>query len=92
MLSLPDFRVRQRDYLLEIARAITQELDLDKLLKRILIPFLHRQNKSGVMFSRLMVEALGVGRVDFQGYDDRHRFVCRRFQLLQNIRLDIGRC
>ena len=29
---LPDFRVRQRDYLLEIARALTQELDLDKLL------------------------------------------------------------
>lgn len=36
MLSLPDYRVRQRDYLLEIARAITQELDLDLLLKRIL--------------------------------------------------------
>ncbi len=33
---LPDFRVRQRDYLLEIARAITQELELDSLLKRIL--------------------------------------------------------
>ena len=33
---LPDFRVRQRDYLLEISRAITQELDLDKLLARIL--------------------------------------------------------
>jgi PAS domain S-box-containing protein len=33
---LPDFRIRQRDYLLEIARAITQELDLDKLLSRIL--------------------------------------------------------
>jgi PAS domain S-box-containing protein len=33
---LPDFRVRQRDYLLEIARAITQELDLEKLLARIL--------------------------------------------------------
>lgn len=33
---LPDFRVRQRDYLLEIGRAITQELDLDKLLARIL--------------------------------------------------------
>jgi PAS domain S-box-containing protein len=33
---LPDFRVRQRDYLLEIARALTQELDLDKLLSRIL--------------------------------------------------------
>jgi PAS domain S-box-containing protein len=32
---LPDFRTRQRDYLLEIARAITQELDLDKLLERI---------------------------------------------------------
>jgi signal transduction histidine kinase len=33
---LPDFRVRQRDYLLEIARAITQELNLETLLKRIL--------------------------------------------------------
>jgi PAS domain S-box-containing protein len=32
---LPDFRVRQRDYLLEISRAITRELDLDKLLARI---------------------------------------------------------
>lgn len=33
---LPDFRVRQRDYLLEISRAITQELDLSKVLARIL--------------------------------------------------------
>jgi len=33
---LPDFRVRQRDYLLEISRALTQELDLEKLLTRIL--------------------------------------------------------
>jgi signal transduction histidine kinase len=31
---LPDLRVRQRDYLLEISRAITQELDLDKVLAR----------------------------------------------------------
>jgi PAS domain S-box-containing protein len=33
---LPDFRVRQRDYLLEISRALTQELELEKLLARIL--------------------------------------------------------
>jgi len=33
---LPDFRVRQRDYLLEIAQSITVELDLDKVLARIL--------------------------------------------------------
>lgn len=33
---LPDFRVRQRDYLLDIAKAITKELDLDTLLKLIL--------------------------------------------------------
>lgn len=33
---LPDLRIRQRDYLLKIARAITQELDIDKLLARIL--------------------------------------------------------
>jgi PAS domain S-box-containing protein len=36
MIMLPDIRVRQRDYLLEISRALTQELDLDSLLKRIL--------------------------------------------------------
>jgi signal transduction histidine kinase len=34
---LPDFRVRQRDYLLEISRALTQELDQEKLLARILL-------------------------------------------------------
>lgn len=33
---LPDFRVRQRDYLLELALALTQELNLDKLLSRAL--------------------------------------------------------
>lgn len=33
---LPDFRVRQRDYLLEISRALTQELNLEKLMGRIL--------------------------------------------------------
>jgi PAS domain S-box-containing protein len=33
---LPDHRIRQREYLLEIARSITQELNLDKLLQRIL--------------------------------------------------------
>ena len=33
---LADFRARQRDYLLEISRALTQELDTDKLLGRIL--------------------------------------------------------
>src|SRR3990172_5131404 len=32
---LPDFRVRQRDYLLEISRSITEELDLNKVLTRI---------------------------------------------------------
>jgi PAS domain S-box-containing protein len=33
---LPDHRIRQRDYLLEITRSLTQELNLDKLLQRIL--------------------------------------------------------
>jgi len=31
---LPDFRVRQRDYLLEISRALTEELDLATVLER----------------------------------------------------------
>lgn len=33
---LPDYRIRQREYLLEISRALTQELDLPRLLGRIL--------------------------------------------------------
>jgi len=33
---LPDYRVRQREYLLEISRALTEELDLKALLTRIL--------------------------------------------------------
>ncbi|MCC7207951.1 MAG: PAS domain S-box protein [Anaerolineae bacterium] len=36
MLMLPDYRVRQRDYLLEISRAMTSELDLDEVLRLIL--------------------------------------------------------
>jgi signal transduction histidine kinase len=36
LFMLPDFRIHQRDYLLEVARLITQELDLEKLLARIL--------------------------------------------------------
>ena len=36
MMLLPDYRVRQRDYLLEISRAITEQLDLNEVLRRIL--------------------------------------------------------
>lgn len=36
MLLLPDYRVRQRDYLLEISRAMTAQLDLDEVLRLIL--------------------------------------------------------
>jgi PAS domain S-box-containing protein len=36
MLMLPDFRVRQRDFLLEISRAITAQLDVQEVLKRVL--------------------------------------------------------
>jgi PAS domain S-box-containing protein len=36
MLTLPDFPVRQRDFLLEISRAITSRLDLSEVLKRVL--------------------------------------------------------
>ena len=32
---LPDFRSRQREYLLEISQAITQELDLDRVLEKL---------------------------------------------------------
>lgn len=36
MLMLLDFRVRQRDFLLEISRAITAQLDLGEVLRRVL--------------------------------------------------------
>lgn len=36
MLSLPDYPVRQRDFLLEISRAITAQLDLGEVLRRVL--------------------------------------------------------
>jgi len=36
MLMLPDFLVRQRDFLLEISRAITAQLDLNEVLRRVL--------------------------------------------------------
>jgi PAS domain S-box-containing protein len=36
MLALLDFRVRQRDFLLEISRAITAQLELSEVLRRVL--------------------------------------------------------
>lgn len=36
MLTLPDYPVRQRDFLLEISRAITAQLDLTEVLRRVL--------------------------------------------------------
>ena len=33
---LPDYRVRQRDFLLEISRALTSKLDLNEVLRLIL--------------------------------------------------------
>jgi PAS domain S-box-containing protein len=36
MLILPDYRVRQRDYLLQIARALTSRLDVGEVLRLIL--------------------------------------------------------
>jgi PAS domain S-box-containing protein len=36
MIVLPDYRVRQRDYLLDITRAITSQLDLAEVLRQVL--------------------------------------------------------
>jgi PAS domain S-box-containing protein len=36
MIVLPDYRVRQREHLLDIARAITEQLDLNEVLRRVL--------------------------------------------------------
>lgn len=66
---LPDYRVRQRDYLLEILRALTEELDLPVLLKRIL---------------RITVEMLG-GHAGFIALlDDEHGWQIAVHQGLQD--------
>jgi PAS domain S-box-containing protein len=36
MLTLPDVQIRQRDFLLQISRAITAQLELDEVLRRVL--------------------------------------------------------
>ncbi len=36
MIMLPDYRVRQRDYLLNISRALTEQLDTREVLRRVL--------------------------------------------------------
>jgi PAS domain S-box-containing protein len=41
MLLLPDFRVRQRDLLLEISRAMTAQLDLSEVLRLVLKASVH---------------------------------------------------
>lgn len=58
MLMLPDYRVRQRDFLLEISRAITAQLDLSEVLRRVL-------NASVAML------AGHVGLIALRGTDDR---------------------
>jgi PAS domain S-box-containing protein len=60
MLMLPDFRVRQRDFLLEISRAITAQLDLSEVLRRVL-------NASAAMLSG------EVGLVALHHADDVYR-------------------
>ena len=57
MLLLPDFRVRQRDLLLEIIRAMTAQLDLSEVLKLVL--------KASVA----MVAGQGVGFIALRNYN-----------------------
>jgi PAS domain S-box-containing protein len=59
MLMLPDFRVRQRDFLLEISRAMTAQLDLSEVLRLVL--------KASVVML-----AGQVGLVALRGADDQY--------------------
>ncbi|MBL8132179.1 MAG: PAS domain S-box protein, partial [Anaerolineae bacterium] len=76
MLTLLDFRVRQRDFLLEISRAITAQLDLSEVLKRVLnasvamlggqIGIIALRDASGVYRVRatIGVDAMRVAEID----------------------------
>ncbi len=78
MLALLDFRVRQRDFLLEIGRAITEQLDLTEVLKRVLnasaamlsgqIGFIALRDSSGIYRIRatLGVDAAHLSQLDEQ--------------------------
>lgn len=69
MLSLPDYPVRQRDFLLEISRAITARLDLSEVLKRVL-------------HASVVMTAGRVGIVALRNRED-NRFYVRAFVGLQ---------
>ena len=66
MLMRPDLRTQQRDFLLEISRAITAQLDLSEVLRRVL-------HASLVMLA---------GRVGIVALSDKHdgAFFCSRLQ------------
>jgi len=58
---LPDYRVRQRDYLLQISRAITSQLDIDQVLHLILQSAVDMLNgQAGIV---ALVEPTGAYRI-----------------------------
>lgn len=63
MLLLPDYRVRQRDLLLEISRAMTAQLDLSEVLKLVLRASLVMMGGRGVGFVALRDPASGQYRI-----------------------------
>jgi GAF domain-containing protein len=60
MLLLPDYRVRQRDLLLEIIRAMTAQLDLGEVLKLVLKASVAMLAGRGVGFVALRNQATGI--------------------------------
>lgn len=74
MLLLPDYRVRQRDYLLEIARAMTSQLDLEGVLRLIL------QSAASMLSGEVGLIALT---------DDEGRFHARAIYGVEAERIDL---
>lgn len=75
MLSLPDYPVRQRDFLLEISRAITAQLDLSEVLRRVLR-------------ASVVMTAARVGVVALRGESDE-QFTVRAFTGMQQDRVPV---
>ncbi len=75
MLSLPDYPVRQRDFLLEISRAITAQLDLSEVLRRVLR-------------ASVVMTAARVGVVALRG-DSDEQFTVRAFTGMHQDRVPV---
>ena len=74
-VMLPDFRLRQREYLLRISQAMSAKLDLDVLLKLILEGYMLENALISASFNRSSYGGLVITVAPFGGYSLKKSFL-----------------